>query len=535
MYTLMIVDDHKYIIEGIQKCISFEDYNIELIATAQDGQDGLEKALQHNPDIIISDISMPNMSGLEMIKVLREKNLQPKIILLTGYNDFEYAREAMQYGVINYLSKPLLPNDIINALLDVIKLCDNDVAKRKRDEETRQLIEKSKPALIENFMEELFEGTLLAQSDFVTKSRFYDLHLENKSYRCCTVIIDNYKEFTEKNSEYDQQIIKLNILSVIREKINLQKEIINFKQNNVHFLLIVEPENTAIFTDEAIAPIMDNIINIIKEENNVIISIGIGQITEKFEGIHTSYIQSKEALKYTFSFGEGKTIFYADIINTQIIYPIVELYEREKLIDSLKMRNIAGIESVFSNMIANVQQLEIINSEYIKMIANEMISVIILTLYNLDEDISKELIDGKTMWELVSSVDSLMELSEILSKIFELLKDKIGIKTNLRNNRIVEQIIEYVEENYSKDISSTTLSQHIFLTPNYLSSIFFNEMGISFRNYLAKYRIEKAKELLLSGKYMVYEVSELVGYKNLDHFRKIFKEYTGINPSNLIN
>jgi len=214
-----------------------------------------------------------------------------------------------------------------------------------------------------------------------------------------------------------------------------------------------------------------------------------------------------------------------------VVNPILETYDRSGLTDAIKMRNIPLVRSITEASVLNFKNLGIINSEYLKMIAHEMISVIISTLHNMGESGAVNSFDINSIWQTINQTKSIKEINDIFVGICERLENDINTKKVQNNSRVVEQMIEYAKQNYQNDISLKTLSKHIYLTPNYLNMIFTNQMGMTYKNYLTKFRIDKAKELLSENKYMVYEISEMVGYKNLDYFRKLFKEHTGSNPS----
>ena len=152
----------------------------------------------------------------------------------------------------------------------------------------------------------------------------------------------------------------------------------------------------------------------------------------------------------------------------------------------------------------------------------------------MGEKLPENYLKGKLVWGVVETLETLEEIELWIRELFNSILSNTGQKQNQRNLRVVEQMLEYVRENYTKEISLIELSKHIYLTPNYLSILFSKHMGKQFNDYLCEFRVGKAKELLLTGNYKVYEVGEIIGYKNLDYFRKIFKEYTGVSPSDFL-
>ena len=529
MYRLLIIDDQKYVIDGITE---FIDQNTILVAgTAFNGVDGLKKIISLRPDIVITDIGMPKMTGLDMIKEAKKSGCTSKFILLTGHENFEFAKKAIDYDIVSYILKPAMPKDILNAIQKAVKLIAAEDEMGNKILETQKYITENLPFLREKFIDELISGDTTTEAEFIDKVKFFSLNFKDKAFRCITVEIHGYDSLILQKSELERQTIKFQISEAICSALRLDGSCTNFKNHAASFILPFRPDREDEFEDDNLANILYDILSIIEKNFSISISIGVGNIANSFHNINTSCKQSYECLKYFFYHQGGHVIFYNDIIYTQVVNPILETYDRSGLTDAIKMRNIPLVRSITEASVLNFKNLGIINSEYLKMIAHEMISVIISTLHNMGESGAVNSFDINSIWQTINQTKSIKEINDIFVGICERLENDINTKKVQNNSRVVEQMIEYAKQNYQNDISLKTLSKHIYLTPNYLNMIFTNQMGMTYKNYLTKFRIDKAKELLSENKYMVYEISEMVGYKNLDYFRKLFKEHTGSNPS----
>jgi len=531
MYTLMIFDDHQYVIDAICETINQSNLDLEFIGCAQNAADGLEKIFLQKPDIVITDINMPGMSGLEMIENATTKGINTKFILISGYSNFEYAQKAMSYGVTSYLLKPVLPEDILKALKQAVAICDEESSNIN----LKKMFDESMPVLRKSFISDLLSGSNMTLSEFNEKADLFGIDIKDKLYRCITVNIDNYSNFKERFHEDERQCIKLDILAKIAKYLSIDNTFVNFSDNQAHILLYNDKNEINKYDDSSLVDIFSEIIAIISNCYNVALSFGIGNTVDKYADIHESYIQSAEVFKYTFCLSPESITFYNDIINTQVIQPVVNLYNRSELTDSLKMHSITGIKHCFENMMNTLKANKFISSDYIRIIVCEMYYTIYATLYNMGETEICTHFKEKNYINQIENAKDHSALENILNSIADTLKNSIDNKSSQRTSRIIEQIIEYIENNYQDDISLETLSKHIFLTPNYLSRIFIAHTNTSFIKYLTGYRIEKAKEFLLSGEYKVYDVCSMVGYKNPTYFRKIFKEYVGKSPSAFLN
>lgn len=530
MYSIIIVDDHGYFIEGIRKFVNWDELGIDILDVAYDGEEGFYKIKSIQPDIVLTDINMPVMDGLEMIKKLTLDGIRTKFVILTGHGEFDYAREAMKYGVLDFIVKPVLPKDITEALKKIIFICDLERKKQEQEVKVKQQLAKSMPVFIEKFMEELFEGGIGNISEFYEKVDFLELDIKSRIYRVIHIQIDRYDQFLTRYKEDERQYIKYSITSIVCELLNIRNTFTSFKERQARFLLYYEASSKE-NTDEELLSKLEVIVARCMSLYEISVSIGVGEPVENALCIKDSYSQSNESLKFVMYFGNGKVIFYKDIVHTQLVIPVLQFYERSKLIDGLKMRskNMVGecLDGMFS-LFLNQGHVQI---DYIKVIVNEMLSITMTTLFQMGEKLPDMLRDSRKVRETAESIVTLQDLENWIRDIFDTIFINIGQKSNQRNTRVLEQILAYVGENFHKDISLNELSKHIYLTPNYLGNIFLKNMGKGFKEYLGEYRIKKAKELLDSGKYLVYEVGEMVGYKDPDYFRKMFREYVGVSPS----
>ena len=533
MLKLIIVDDHKHIVDGMKKYVDWSSIGIEVIDVANNGVEGIEKIEKHKPDIVLTDIAMPIKDGFEMIEALTDKGIRPKFVLLTGYSEFEYAKDAIKYSVMDYIVKPALPGKIIETMKKVAKVCieEKNIVEQHR-KISRQLLE-SKPILIEKFLEELFEGTIKDDSESIDRLKFLDIDFEDKIYIVLAVQIDGYESFVSKHTEEDRFFLRYSITSLISESLSIPHYSVSFKGKNAFFLLTVSVNETN-FNDLDLSTELADIIDKCMQLYDMSISIGVGEVVNKPLDIKDSYLQAIESTKYKMYFGNGKVIFYKDIVHTQIFSPVLYYYDKSMLIDGLKMRSRILVDQCLDSIFTTIRRCGYVRIDLIKVIIYELLGTTIFTIHQIGERLPDEYFESGNIWGDIEAKETLDEIEHYVKDLFDKILKSSGAKINQRSVRIVEQILDYINFNYHNNISLNDLSKKIFLTPNYLSILFSKEIGKTFNDYLTEFRIKKAKELLQLGNYKVYEVGEKVGYKNLDYFRKVFKEYTGKNPSDFI-
>lgn len=529
MLRMIIIDDEEQVIRGLKKFVDWNTMGIEIIETASNGREGLEKIRLLEPDIVLTDIRMPIADGLEVIRTINTEGLSAKVVVLSGYEEFEYAKESMKSGVLDYIVKPSLPDEIFKAMEKVVKICNEEKESIEQERQIREKLKQSIPILTEKLIEEVFDGNICIQEEIEEKANFLGFSFVDKNFQVITIQIDSYSDFIKKNSEEIRQLKKISILLKARQYFGVDKTYINFKEKNAYLLLVLDKkceENQNLNIVENASMLIEEVLEML----SVSISIGVGELIEETTNIKNSFSQSKECLKYKMQFGNGKVIFYEDIIYTQLKIPVLQLYNKDMLVDGLKLRDKEMVLKCIDDMVNNLNRSKIIDIDCVKMALIEMVGIVSFTLYQMGEkeyDILREV----SLWEAIEEKETINEIKVWVEEFFVKVFDGISNKVSQRITRILEQIDEYIKNNYDKDISINDLSKKIFLTPNYLSNIFSQNTGENFTKYLSRYRIERAKTLIRSGNYKLYEIGEMVGYKNSDYFRKVFKEYTGVSPS----
>ena len=225
---------------------------------------------------------------------------------------------------------------------------------------------------------------------------------------------------------------------------------------------------------------------------------------------------------------ENNTVIFYRELRQNPGYPNAEqIYNKEMLMEAIKIGDSDLVLKCVEDFFRNIKKIQRTCQDYLTPLLYEMLGTTAVTLLDMGEnDYNYE-----AMAELTKPNITVNELEKKLTAYYSSLMQKLGESCNKKNLQIIQKVIKYVKENYSRDITLNEIANNLYFTPNYLSSLFSRSMGESFSNYITRYRVQKAKELLESGKYKVYEIGEMVGYKNPDYFSKIFKELIGFTPS----
>ncbi|WP_237699142.1 response regulator transcription factor [Caldicellulosiruptor kronotskyensis] len=506
---MVLIDDEPIIIEGLKKILDWHALGFEIVAVAYDGVDGFSKLLELNPDVALIDIRIPGIDGLLLIQRLREKNISTKIIILSGYSEFEYARKAVELGVESYLLKPIDKQLLEEKLMAI---------REKLEEEFKinRAFSTAKKLTREKVVEKLVLGTL-KDTEIEYMNKFFELQLPWKKYQVAIIQLLN----ENRNScEINQTVLQL------KEKVDLF-----LNKNSCGFSTIIN-NNICILFKDFWYPFNSRSINILKDmlmqytDGQVIISIG--SKVEDYRNIKKSFEEANELLKKRFLLGYKGLIFikeaifrydktekeFDDNVNAYALAVAIEFNNFEKInnilenkADNLIKKNASEDEakSSFYNFFVDVLYKLSQNQEY-KQIVEKY----------LTQEIFKNLFTQKT----------LTELKGLIKYYFTLIAEQIK---KLHSDNFKVQVEEFIKRNYFIDLKLETLAEIFGYNSSYFSKLFKKTFGENFLSYIEKVRIEKAKELLENGE-KVSKVAKKVGYEDMDYFCLKFKKYVGCSP-----
>lgn len=525
MKKILIADDEILVRVGLKSALDWEENGFIVVGEAKNGKEALAMFEEHSPDILITDISMPFMNGLEVIKVLKEKKPSLKIIILTHYNDFNYAQEAVELGVVQYILKSqLIPDNLLKILKKISKemdyssnISDSDsiqkennvpIKKSIRDLEIYKIITTGKIESKEELKIMLQDyGVQFSFSSFIVAYALMPLEfIENNRYK------DNLLYLNKVLENVCKQILikgKFSVVTVIKD--NKILYLINFNMD--------ELEN-----DEVLAEIVKLMISVkknIKKFLDIQLSVGISSIGDCLTDIYRLYKEAKIAQEYNFFDNDKVFIFSKEMELEKGNIPVFDSNRLKKyMIDKNKTELNQYLDNIFKQLFTTK------NIEYVRRIFIDLLNQAKL-LYTQFNNESKQNIS-----ELDYGVfDQLYNFDLVKKYIFDIYYDLFLCYQNQQvkqYSHIVKKSINYIAQNYNKDISLSDAAEYVELSSSYLSFLFKKEKGINFSTFLTEFRIEKARELLVDSNKKMYEIAEQVGFDNPYYFSKLFKEITGM-------
>lgn len=493
---VMLVDDERLILEGLKAIIDWEGLGLDIVCTASNGEEAIEKFRKNPVDIVVTDINMPKVTGLEFLKRLKSINDDVKFIVLSGYDEFAYAKSALELGVKSYLLKPVDEDELEKVLKSII----DDVDSKKKKEHSL-IIKNSK--LID------FLNSKINIEEIIQFSDVMKIGFESKSYVVSNII--------SKSGKIDE------IMTCIRKNILSSFEII---PNYDGSIVVINSIDTDI-SEAGLREFYEIIKVVIKDELDIDIFISVGNTVSKIEEIPVSYRNSTLAKKNILVTGYGKIVFSDEIVEASN-----DSKSFKKEIEDL---NKLIIEK--DNDGAKKYMLSIFEDENMtpKNIYDISIKIVIL----VDEVLKDFNLDNKYGTSSLSNiiVDLCNEATRENIETFLLAEIEDAIKVISDNTQVyspvVQQVVKTINTNYKEELSLKTLAIRYRINSSYLGQIFSKEVGISFSDYLNKVKNTKAKELILNTNMRINNIAKEVGYTDTSYFYRKFKKYYGVCPSTL--
>jgi len=499
------------------------------VMQAEDGEQALQIALESKPEVVLTDVRMPFMNGLELAESLARELPETKVIILSGHDEFEYAQEAIKIGVLDYVLKPIRSAKLAELMEKIRQLLDKEKDEKEKLLKLKNQLHQSLPLLREKFLNSLINNSV-NEYEIKKKLDYLDINLPGNSFIVCISEIDNLAILAETQSAEDMELLNFSVLNIISELLETKGIFFNDSYNR-QVIIFNKLDFSRPSEENGMYSLLECIRENIEKYLKVTITIGIGSVVNKLKDLHISYNDALYALDYKFVLGKNKIYDIKDLgyRPSNIYYPVEKI---NSLLSMVKLENVEGVkrctDSFFDNLIAKKD----ISPDNIKVILSELTNgaqKILMELKKGDGD-SPGLDFG--IYEEIGKYETLEDIKVVVSGFLTNICKYIRTSRNSRNLQIINRAKLYIDENFHlEELSLSYVANIVSVSPGYLSILFRKETNETFVEYLTRVRMEKAKEFLKTSNLKAYEVAYKVGYTDPHYFSICFKKYTGITPS----
>lgn len=524
MYKIMLADDEGIVIDSLRYIIEKEYGESCMVESAKTGRSVIELAENFRPDIAIMDIQMPGINGIDAMKEIRKNNPNITFIVMSAYDKFDYAKESIKLGVIEYINKPMEKNKIIAVLNKAMALVDEERSRRSKDLLIKEKIETVIPVLESGLiysviMSEVFSGDVVSYKNVLSIE-------ENHGFMM--VFLGANPKYSENVAASVDTAVKMqekyqDIRNFIKERI---KGVVGNVMGNRIAVMIPYPDKEMSYAKriEQIDLARD-MVRELRRKTDINFRLGMGSV-KPLETLTESYSEAMNALSIT----TGAVAHVADLpigCEYESDYPID--LER-KLFEEVDKGEVNGAletaKSYFEWMATNY-------SSNIMEIRTKVLEFVLWAehIAYLKGGMTYQFLSRQDYLPIVMNAESLDTLKEwFVDKIVVACRNILN-KRSEKANGLVENAKAYILQNYQKDISLDEVSRIVNISPYYFSKIFKEDTGENFVEYLTGIRIAKAKELLDTTEYSMKEICSMIGYSDPNYFSRTFKKNVGVSPT----
>lgn len=529
MIKVLIADDELRICELIFRLIDWESLGMSVIAVAHDGRETIKIIKNEMPDIVITDIRMPGYNGVDVIRIGKEYNSDIQFIIISGYSQFDYAQNAIHYGVSDYLLKPVKAEELTKALLRIKNRIDKNNQMYSQVKKAWTLEQQNRRLYREQLIMEIAHGKGF---DVLTK----DMNTLNEQYKYefipgfFTIVIVkadglNFEEKTESSFLYEkiQQSLSFAFAPVMQE---MQGTMLD----NGTYIFLFNYENEYAEIESQIHRLLNQMLLQKDVFKKLHLTIGLGKrvncLVEVGKSYETAYLAIKDRILVgTDRIIEGKEKIVVQDYKDYFLHTVREL---ENVVENLDDKRISDIIQEWGTALSKDKE---INGYQIEQSAKALVNSYLLSMqknnYTLDED--DNLL--KDFMKSIKNCISLGEIQELLSGTLEQSLSEYRHKRALSGSKPIRDAKEYIRNNLAGNLTIQEVSEYVGYSSAHFSVRFKQECGITFSDYVMESRIEKSKELLKNTRETIESIAAAVGYSDVKSFTKNFKKYTEVKPS----
>ncbi|KEQ23596.1 response regulator transcription factor [Paenibacillus tyrfis] len=528
MYKIMIVDDEAIVREGIKEHIDWNGLGFELVGDYASGREAWEAIEQVRPDLVLSDICMPFMDGLELTRLIRTRYPFVKVIILTGFDDFDYAQQALRLKAYDFILKPITAADL-RALLTKVK-GELDEETRQREDLTRLHIQlnQSLPLLKERFLER-WATTAMGDAEIRERLHYFGLHEPLPDYVAMVVDIDDFGGSGHLPSDRDQELLRFAVYNMVQEIVG-QENGIAFRTREERVVAIISGL-AAMPLYELAYQLAETIRQFVEKYLNLTVSLGVGRVCGSLEQLPHAYKSALSALEYRLLLGKNQVIGIVDMEGQPPAAPDNGAEWNRLLASAVKTGTTADVHRLIEQLVAHLKTSRMpIEACYWQI--QSVIVTLMNTVRELGADEPRAAVGERNWLTDVYRFKTLDEIQDWLKHILSLALDQISEQRNRLTHMQVLRATEYIREHYANEkLSLQELCRHTLMSTSYFSTMFKQQLGETFVEYLTRVRIDKAKELLLHTPLKSYEIAAQVGYADPNYFSLIFKKHSGLTPT----
>ncbi|MDI4648102.1 response regulator [Cohnella hashimotonis] len=531
MYKVLIVDDEYYFRQALKISLPWTDLGFQIAGEAKNGAEALALLPELQPDVVLVDMNMPIMDGIEFIQKAKQRDQDTKFMVLSGHSEFVYARQAVHLGVFDYVLKPINEGELRGSLLDMKEQIQTERMGRMELEDLRKKARDSLPVLKEQVLNGLLQGNgQAAAASGQERLASLGIDLKGPYYSAVAIDLDPCDDW---NREEDPLARKAAVQAIAQREMESAYPCAVCRDYEDRLVLVVgSPDGSSDALEAMCRTIRDKV-----RELPCSATIGIGGACRSLAAISGSYKEALLALKRRFVMGGDEVFAYAAAPETGMNVSLFPVEKRSGLLMGMRVGNPSETEAWLADFFGHVRAKQA-SIEMLLLAGMEIVSTCVEFLAEASQ--SFEDVFGQEsqpdMLQRVQQMKTLTELEGWIRALILKVMDHVHRRKPNRSAKVIEEVKAYIASHYgNEELRIEDIAKSVHMNYNHLCFVFKKETTVTINDYLTETRIMKAKELFDRGDTVIQVVATRVGYADANYFGKCFKKYMGIPPSKYIN
>jgi two-component system response regulator YesN len=527
MYRIIIVDDEAVIRQGIKKILQRFAPNWEVVGEAEDGVSGLQQILRLQPDLVILDVRMPGLTGIECCEEIAVKSPRIHRILLTAYQDFQLAKQAIHHGVLEFITKPLDREVLLQTLIRVEALIDTERQEQAQLSSLQHTIRQVAPLAQQFYYQQFLFGHDINDLEQFIVNTGYPVPFKQDSDQAILLAVS--PDWIEKDvfSDFDVELFMYALTKFVQEWFAEQPQgfILQDHAGQIIVIFSYAADNME-FAVQQTLQLANELKADIRTYFKRTATIGISSM-HSFVETPKAYQEASLAVTYRIVYG-GDQVLSLNSVHSERNIPVHLLEQMEVSLEQL----MHGNEQASYDALDKVTSSERIGPNELKRIIVHYMLRLAVQIKQMDLDINQT--SGKSLQTWLFELESAVTHSSLMDKIKEMIHELCTSILKERSHldfRLVEKAKQHVKDYLSEGVSLQSAADYLGMNASYFSRWFKYSTNGNFVDFLKECRIEKAKELLLQSNHSQQEISKQIGYADVKHYYRVFKERTGYTPS----
>ena len=522
-YKVILVDDEEEVIDVIERKIHWDMLGFDVVGSANNGVKALELVEKLQPDVVITDIKMPYMDGLELSRRLNNDYQNIHIIIFTGFDEFEYAKEAVHLEIEEYMLKPINALELSDCLKRVKNSLDKEREEKLNVEKLANYFNASLPVLQTNLFVSLIEGRV-SESDYEKFLVAYQIDMKGPLY-CCAVFHTSEHHVPDGMNPL---LLSMSVEQQIKDRIadTWKCKVFTYLGNTVLIIEIASEDAMAELTDAC-----DRFCRWAYRVMGAVVTAGIGRVCDSLLNINNSYEGAREAVSYRVLYGTQRAINIAEIAPKEqkaaVQYEDANMHE---LIKSIYLGKRDAIEGAVHDEIEKLHRSAQTMNRY-KLTLMEMVGTFYRFCANNFIDFDNFSGGISNPYEKVPEMDEVTLTAWLIDTSMAIGEELKNARNNTSRRMVTDAQNMVVDRYMEPDLSLDTVCSELGVSNSYFSSVFKKETGKAFISYLTDYRMDHAVNLILETNEKSYKIAEQVGYQDANYFSYVFKKRFGMSPS----